>query len=137
VPPRVDLAAERALADVLAAASSASEVASAHDLSEGGLAQALAESCLRHDVGVTVTPAADLDAFVWLFSESAARAVVAVRAGSETAFVARCADAGVPAARIGHTTGSADLTVEGEFSIPLAELRAAWSETLPAAFGHS
>src|SRR5690349_1218805 len=48
-PPRVDLAAERALSELLVEATGV--LSSAHDLSEGGLAQALVESCLRHDVG--------------------------------------------------------------------------------------
>jgi phosphoribosylformylglycinamidine synthase subunit PurL len=138
LPPRPDLAAERALATALAGASQAREISSAHDLSDGGLAQALAESALRHGVGVTVTPPPGLETFVWLFSESAARAIVAVQPGSERAFEARCATADVPLSRIGETTArgaGAALIVDGEFSIPLAELRAAWSATLPAVFG--
>ncbi|HSS67947.1 MAG TPA: phosphoribosylformylglycinamidine synthase subunit PurL [Nocardioidaceae bacterium] len=134
-PPRVDLRAERALATVLIESSRVDEIASAHDLSEGGLAQGLAESCLRHGVGATVSPAADLDAFVWLFSESAARAIVAAPAGRDSGFEARCAEAGVPVSRIGVTTTGDELSVDGEFSIPLAELRTAWSATLPAVFG--
>jgi phosphoribosylformylglycinamidine synthase len=135
LPPRVDLTAEKALAEVLIGASAAGEIAAAHDLSEGGLAQALAESCLRHDVGVAVSLPAELDPFVWLFSESAARAVVAVVPGSEDAFEARCQAADVPVARIGDTTGSGELRIDGEFAVSLAELREAWSATLPAAFG--
>ena len=47
LPPAVDLAAERALARLLADAACDAVVTSAHDLSDGGLAQALAEACLR------------------------------------------------------------------------------------------
>jgi phosphoribosylformylglycinamidine synthase len=138
LPPRPDLAAERALATALAGASQAGEISSAHDLSDGGLAQALAESALRNGVGVTVAPPPGLETFVWLFSESAARAIVAVQPGSEPDFEARCIAADVPLSPIGETTASGDsaaLVVDGEFSIPLAELRAAWSATLPAVFG--
>ena len=74
VPPTVDLAAERALAELLIAA--VGTITSAHDLSDGGLAQALAESALRNGIGATV--ALPGDAFVGLFSESAARAIVTV-----------------------------------------------------------
>jgi phosphoribosylformylglycinamidine synthase subunit PurL len=135
LPPRADLDAERALADVLVGASRAGEVASAHDLSEGGLAQALAEACLRNGIGASVRSVAGVDAFGWLFSESAARALVAVSADQQDAFEKRCAAAGVPAASIGETTSVAELSVEGEFAIPLGELRAAWSAALPAVFG--
>ena len=54
-PPAVDLAAERHLAALIAAAAAAGVLASAHDLSEGGLAVALAESCLRGGVGCRVS----------------------------------------------------------------------------------
>jgi phosphoribosylformylglycinamidine synthase subunit PurL len=134
LPPRVDLAAERALAHLLVDASRDGLVESAHDLSDGGLAQALVECCLRHDVGARVEPAGD--PFVALFSESAARAVVAVPAAQEARFTELCDARGVPRARIGVTAGrgpGAALEVEGRFAVPLAEIRAAWSATLPAA----
>ena len=50
-PPRVDLAAEQALAGLLADAAAAGVLVAAHDLSDGGLAQALTESCLRGGLG--------------------------------------------------------------------------------------
>ncbi len=91
----MDLAAERALAGVLTAAAADGLLEAAHDLSEGGLAIALAECCLDQGLGCQVTLPGDL--FTQLFSESAARAVVAVRPGSEQAFAALAARHGVPA----------------------------------------
>src|SRR5215210_3097173 len=73
-PPAVDLPAERALADVLVALAHEGAIGSAHDLADGGLAQALAESALRYGTGAVLR--LDGDPFVALFSESAARAVV-------------------------------------------------------------
>ena len=55
LPPRLDLAAEQALAALLQDASRDGVVTSAHDLSDGGLAQALAESTFARDIGVTVS----------------------------------------------------------------------------------
>ncbi|MBA2774210.1 MAG: phosphoribosylformylglycinamidine synthase subunit PurL, partial [Nocardioidaceae bacterium] len=136
LPPRVDFAAERALADVLVTASGDGRVSAAHDLSDGGLAQALVECCLRRGVGARVHLPGDLDPFVALFSESTARAVVAVPAGGEDELAALCAAAGLACAAIGVTVGrgtDAALEVEGQFLLPLTELRAAWSATLPAA----
>ena len=78
-PPAPDLDAERRLAALLVAAAAAGLLSAAHDLSDGGLAVALAESCLRGGVGCTVRLPGD--PFTALFSESAGRAVVAVRAG--------------------------------------------------------
>jgi phosphoribosylformylglycinamidine synthase II len=138
LPPRVDLAAEKELADILVNASRDGLVDAAHDLSDGGLAQALVESCLRHDVGARVWLPDDLDPFVALFSESAGRAIVAVPRSEEVRFTDMCAARGFPHARIGVTDGSgpdAVLDVQDRFSVRLADVRAAWSGTLPAALG--
>ena len=88
-PPAVDFGAELALAEVLVAAGNRGLLASAHDLSDGGLAVALAESCLAGGIGLSVTLPGD--PFVALFSESAARAVVEVRPGAEAEFGLLCA----------------------------------------------
>jgi phosphoribosylformylglycinamidine synthase subunit PurL len=133
MPPTVDLAAERELADILVNASRDGLVDAAHDLSEGGLAQALVESTLRHGVGCRVWLPDDLDPFVALFSESAGRAVVAVPRSEEVRFTDMCSARRFPHARIGVVTGDA-IDVQDQFTLPLAELRAAWSATLPALF---
>ena len=121
-PPAVDLDAERALADG-ARRRRRGLLDAAHDLSDGGLALALAECCLAGGHGAsrwscrrTRSPA--------LFSESAARAVVAVRPGAEAEFAALCQQHGVPATVLGQT-GGASLEVTGSFSIGLDELAAA------------
>ena len=132
LPPVVDLAAEQALATLMVGAARDGSVTSAHDLSEGGLAQALAESVLRHGVGALVT--LDGDAFVALFSESSARAVVTVTDEQRAAFESACASYDVPVRAIGVTGGTA-LDVEGVFAVDVADLRTVWTATLPAALG--
>ena len=131
-PPAVDLDAERALAAVLADGAARGLLAAAHDLSDGGLALALAECCLAGGQGCRVRLPGE--AFTGLFAESAARAVVAVRPEAEAGFAALCAGHGVPAAGLG-VTGGPDLEVTGCFTIPLAELAAAHRATLPGLFG--
>lgn len=133
LPPRVDLAAERALSEVLVG--SAPLLTSAHDVSDGGLAQTLVESALRHHVGCQVDLAGVHDeTFVALFAESAARAVVTVAPEDEQAFVTAAAEAGVPVTAIG-TTGGDTVSVAGAFDVPLDELHRAWVSTLPLALG--
>ncbi|HQR25866.1 MAG TPA: phosphoribosylformylglycinamidine synthase subunit PurL [Nocardioides sp.] len=129
-PPVVDLVDERNLARLLVDASRAGVLLSAHDLSEGGLAQALSESCLAGGIGVSVR--LEGDPFVGLFSESAHRAIVTVREQHVDSLLAMAASLGVPAGVIGRTGGD-QLIVEDRFGIPLEELRAAWSGTLPSA----
>ena len=105
LPPKVDLRAERALSELLVAATGV--LSSAHDVSDGGIAQTLAESCLRHGVGVRVDLAevADGDAFVALFAESAARVVVSVAPEDEERMFELAAEHGVPITSLGETRG--------------------------------
>jgi phosphoribosylformylglycinamidine synthase len=131
-PPSPDLEAERRLAALLAAAAAAGLLSAAHDLSDGGLAVALAESCLRGGTGCEVRLPGD--PFTWLFSESPARCVVAVRAGAEAAFGRLLAGHAVPGETIGAVGGDR-LAVAGCFAVSLAELAAAHTQTLPALFG--
>ena len=131
-PPAVHLDAERRLADLITEAAREGLLSSAHDLSDGGLAIALAESCLRGARGARITVPGD--PFTALFSESAARAVISVTPGREPEFEALRAKNEVPATVLG-TTGGNTLTVEATFEVPLDELRRVWEGTLPALFG--
>jgi phosphoribosylformylglycinamidine synthase subunit PurL len=135
-PPAVDLEAERRLAAVLEQSARRGLLEAAHDLSDGGLAIALAESCLDGGQGCSVTLGGGQpgEAFPLLFGESGARAVVAVRPGAEAEFAALCKHGEVPAATLG-TTGGSNLEVAGSFVIPLDELASAHRATLPALFG--
>jgi phosphoribosylformylglycinamidine synthase len=132
LPPAVDLAAEQRLATLIEAAAAAGILASAHDLSNGGLAIALAESCLHGNRGCDVTLPGD--SFTDLFSESSARAVVSVAPGRESDFATLAAQHDVPARTLGAVAGDA-LQVADAFVIPVTEMREAWSATLPAIFG--
>jgi phosphoribosylformylglycinamidine synthase subunit PurL len=130
-PPAPDFDSERKLAALIGSAAAAGLLASAHDLSDGGLGVALAESCLRGGRGCTVSLPGD--AFTDLFSESAARAVVSVQPGREKDFAALCTEHDVPATVLG-TTGGDSLAVEGSFEVSLDELARVWEGTLPALF---
>ena len=130
LPPQVDLPAERALSELLVAATGV--LSSAHDVSDGGLAQTLAESCLRHGVGAEVALGEVGDPFVALFSESVARAVVTVHPEDEERLFELAAELGVPITSLGRTTGTT-LAVGDVLEVPVEELRTAWSRTLPAA----
>jgi phosphoribosylformylglycinamidine synthase II len=132
LPPAVDLQAERALADVLVTAAARGLLSAAHDLSDGGLGVALAESCLSGGTGCSVTLSGDPATF--LFSETAGRAVVAVRAEAGAEFARLCADSAVPATVLGQTGGT-ELEFTGLFSVPLGELAGVHRRALPALFG--
>jgi phosphoribosylformylglycinamidine synthase subunit PurL len=131
-PPAADLEAEQRLARLTAVAAAEGVLASAHDISDGGLGIALAEACMHGGRGCAV--ALPGDPFASLFSESSARAVISVTPGREADFAALAESHGVPATTLGRTGGDA-LTVEDAFTIPVTELTEAWTAALPAIFG--
>ncbi|HET9875122.1 MAG TPA: phosphoribosylformylglycinamidine synthase subunit PurL, partial [Mycobacterium sp.] len=140
LPPEVDLDRERLLADVLCAASRDGLVSAAHDLSEGGLAQAVVESALAGETGCRIVVPegfeSDTGPFTFLFSESAGRVLVAVPRTEESRFRAMCEARGLPATRIGVVDqGSDAVEVQGLFSVSLAELRSTYEGVLPGLFG--
>jgi phosphoribosylformylglycinamidine synthase subunit PurL len=134
-PPAVDLAHEKALAEVLIRGSRRGLLASAHDLAEGGLAQALVESALRHGLGAHITLPAEADAFVWLFSESAGRVLVSVKEGTGRDLASLCRINGVKLTRLGVVKSEEDASLEvvDQFTLPLERIREAWRDTIPAA----
>ncbi len=136
-PPQVDLAGEQRLGAVIREAAERGIIAAAHDISDGGLAQTLVESCLRGGVGAAVKLPEGLDPAVALFSESAARAVVCVPSSNEKDFASLCAAAGQTATVIGAVVpGSDELAFDGLMALTLGELREALSGTLAGRFGH-
>lgn len=136
LPPKVDLAREKLLADVLTAASRDGLVSAAHDLSEGGLIQAVVESALRGETGCRIVLPEDCDPFVMLFSESAGRVLVAVPRTEESRFRAMCEARGLPATRIGVVDAASDaVEVQGQFTVTLEDLRNTSEGVLPGLFG--
>ncbi|EYT65036.1 phosphoribosylglycinamide synthetase [Dietzia sp. UCD-THP] len=136
MPPSVDLPWEATLARILATCSKDGLITGAHDLSEGGLAQALVESALAGECGLRVVLPADADAFVWLFSESAGRVIVSVPRGEEIRFQQMLTAQDIPHTRIAVTDPDSEtFEVQGQFTLTTAELRAAHEGTLPTLFG--
>ncbi|MGN7157669.1 phosphoribosylformylglycinamidine synthase subunit PurL [Dietzia cercidiphylli] len=136
MPPTVDLRWEATLARILATCSKDGLITGAHDLSEGGLAQALVESALAGECGLRVVLPADADPFVWLFSESAGRVIVSVPRGEEVRFQQMLTAQDIPHTRIAVTDpDSGTFEVQGQFTLTTDELRAAHEGTLPALFG--
>jgi phosphoribosylformylglycinamidine synthase len=136
MPPVVDLAREKVLAQVLAAGSRDGLISAAHDLSEGGLIQAIVESALAGETGCRIVLPEGVDPFVFLFSESSGRALVAIPRTEESRFKSMCEARDLPAARIGVSDPeSKSVEVQGLFEVSLAELRATSEAVLPRLFG--
>lgn len=110
---------------------------SAHDISEGGLAFALAESCFKMPVGLEVGVQTELRPDYFLFSESPSRIVVSVQNGREREFLQAVQP--VPAARLGQIKGKDwHIRVNGQLliSAPIKDILQAWSSYLEEVFRH-
>ncbi|NLZ92605.1 MAG: phosphoribosylformylglycinamidine synthase subunit PurL [Firmicutes bacterium] len=136
-PPALDLEKEKALHKVVLAAIKQGLVKSAHDLSEGGLAVALAECCFTNEIGAAIslsTQGLRLDSL--LFGETQSRVLVSVAPDKLSLFLELAAQNLVPAYKIGQTGGTnLQVTVDGaaQIKLPLSQLKKAWQEAIPCA----
>ncbi len=148
-PARVDLPTERRLQQLLAAAARARLLRSAHDLSEGGLAVALAEAAIggpyaARGVGAAVDLAnygGSLADEALLFGEDGARVVVSCSPTAASELIALAAEHGVPAAQVG-TVGSPGGALElrtgaGLFSWVIDDLRRVYYDAIPRRMAHA
>jgi phosphoribosylformylglycinamidine synthase len=136
-PPRLDLAAEKSLVNCLVALASEALVASAHDVSDGGLAVTLAESGFVSEglaAQVDLPTAAPFE--VELFSERGARAVVSARPDFVSRIAEIAAQYAVGARRIGKVTvGEFRIQLNGQMAIrgSSESLRQVWKEAIQQA----
>ncbi|MBM5803164.1 MAG: phosphoribosylformylglycinamidine synthase II, partial [Cyanobacteria bacterium K_DeepCast_35m_m2_155] len=109
-PPLIDLDLEKSVQAALRQAIAAGFVASAHDLSDGGLAVAAAESCMASGLGAALQlPASGVRFDRLLFAEGGGRIVVSVPAEHDQAW--RALLGSVPAQPIGVVTSSPELLI--------------------------
>jgi phosphoribosylformylglycinamidine synthase len=139
-PPLVDLAAEQKLADLLHFGNEQNIISSAHDLADGGLAQAIVEGVLRFGVGARVwlgeiMERDGVDAATALFSESTGRVIVSVPREDDVKFQGLCEGRGYPVLRIGVTDSEDTLEIQDVFTATLDELRTAHRSPLTDRFG--
>ncbi len=134
-PPAIDLAAEKRLIDCLVALASEGSVQSAHDISEGGIAVTLAESCFAAaGLGAQVSLAEDASAEFALFGERGARCVVSVSPTKLPAVLETARQYGVVAREIGKVHLGSALRIEYKGSAviesPVDSLRGIWANSL-------
>ncbi len=148
-PPKVDLDAERRLQRLLVAAARGHLLRSAHDISEGGLAVALAEAAMQGPYAANGFGAAvDLTGYApgvseigLLYGEDGARAVASAAPEQVERLLALAKEHGVPAARVGtvgQLDGKLELRVGARvFSWGIPELRPIYFEAIPRRMAHA
>jgi phosphoribosylformylglycinamidine synthase subunit PurL len=140
-PPALDLAKEKAVQETVRRAVREGLLASAHDCSDGGLAVALAESCMMHPVpsdgskpswiGAAVRVPFPVRKDFALFGEDASRIVVSVPPASAPRLEALAKACGAPLIRLGAVGGDM-LEIQGALSVPVTELGRSWRDGIPA-----
>lgn len=94
------------------------------------------ESALAGETGCRVIIPEGADPFVFLFSESSGRVLVAVPRTEESRFRSMCEARGLPVTRVGVVDqGSDSVEVQDQFSVALSELRSTSEGVLPRLFG--
>jgi phosphoribosylformylglycinamidine (FGAM) synthase-like enzyme len=127
-PPPVDLTAERRNGEFVSSLIRASQVSAVHDLSDGGLAVALAEMALAGGIGATVVAEGAEHAF--FFGEDQGRYVLTCTPATTAAIEAEAERLAVPLIRIGSTGGD-ELKLSAATPVALAALRQAYESWLP------
>ena len=133
-PPQIDLAKEKAVQSTVLKAIREGLVKSAHDLSEGGLAVALAESCIDGDLGAEIQMDTELRPDFALFSETQSRILLSVAPDHVEKVKALASVAGVSVAELGKVTGKnlvIRLNNSEIINQPLSTLKAAWKDAIP------
>jgi phosphoribosylformylglycinamidine synthase len=136
MPPEVDLAAEKVLAEILVAGSRDGMLTAAHDVADGGVGLALAEMAMRAGTGARTWVPDGIDAFTFLFSESAARALVVVPRSEELRFTEMCGARRFPCERIGVVDSGLGpvLQVGDHFTVNIEEMAQRSAGVLPSHF---
>lgn len=129
-PPPVDLSVERRNGEFVRSLITAGRLTACHDLSDGGLAVALAEMAMAKGIGGSISTLPAGPAHAVLFGEDQGRYLLSLPADAAEAVVAEANAAGVPAEIIGKTGGS-ELALPGEAAVSIAALRKTHESWLP------
>lgn len=106
-------------------------VASAHDLSEGGLAVVAAETVFKTELGLNADfRALDKKQF---FSETPGRMLVSVAPENVAAFEEIMQDDAMPAGEVVATQWLEVHLADAELNLPVAQMQKLWEEALPCA----
>ncbi|HET9729540.1 MAG TPA: AIR synthase-related protein, partial [Acidimicrobiia bacterium] len=135
-PPAADLERARALHDVVAELVAESAVQGVHDVSDGGLAIAIAEMAINGGVGARVElPFPDCSLAEAMFAEPASVVVLSVERERSAEVCGRAAAVGVPARVIGRARGDR-LVFVGACDVALTDAAHAWRDALPTLMAH-
>jgi phosphoribosylformylglycinamidine (FGAM) synthase-like enzyme len=130
-PPELDLEQEKALIDTLVSLAGDGLITAAHDCSEGGLGVTLAEMAIAGNLGARIDPTAPGPVpYIWMFSESASRVVVACSEADLDRVLDAAESRDLPADIIGIVGGDS-VTIGIHLDLPVSALAERFESALP------
>jgi phosphoribosylformylglycinamidine synthase len=129
-PPPVDLDAEVENGNFVRNMIEQRRIEACHDLSDGGLLVAIAEMLMPKEIGAQIEFPVGVNPIGYAFGEDQARYLLAVAPEHAQAVMAEAEKAGIPCTELGKTGGT-ELTIEGQASLSIAELKKLNEDWLP------
>jgi phosphoribosylformylglycinamidine synthase len=130
--PRVDLDNHKNTIELLLELINNGLINSAQDISDGGLAVALAECCFRNDIGASIKLDSDLRADSLLFGESQSRVIISAKSDNLKEIKAMAKKFDITINKIG-TTGGCDLKINDVIELPISTLKYNYESAIPSA----
>lgn len=128
-PPYFNLEEEYAVQQAVMKAIKGRLIASAHDVSDGGLFICLAEAGMQQELGFDISSDEDIRKDAFLFGEAQGRIVVTVRPGKEDAFIESMLQSEVEFVKLGEVT-EGEMIVDGESFGTIAEAKDAYENSI-------
>lgn len=133
-PPHIDLNKEKRVQHVVLKSIREGFVQSAHDLSEGGLAVTLAESCISGTIGAEINLDSDLRPEAYLFGESQSRILLSVKSKDVEKVKTIAQEIGVTCQEIGKV-GSSKLSItyndKQAIMLSVDDMKKTWKDVIP------
>jgi len=127
-PPTPNFDNEILLANIMQEGASKDLISASHDVTDGGIGVALAEMAIRSNIGIKFSNPTKSDNFMFLFSESAGRAIVAINDENKEEFIKLVNKINYPIYEIGQTDNT-NFIFEGVFDIELSKLNESFTQT--------
>ena len=128
--PRVDLGAEKRNGDFVRAEIRAGRARKVHDVSEAGIAGAVADMAMAAGIGAKLAHTGDPPLHAWLFGEDQARYLIAADEATAEIIRQNALEAGVPV-EVAGIAGGTEITVNGGHGLDVARLKRANAAWLP------
>lgn len=137
-PPKLDMDVEKRVQAFVREAISLGLVQSAHDISDGGLAVALAECCIAGGCGAGLTTSWHGSTAASLFGEVTSQLIVSIHEEHDMQILALAKAHALGVSAVGFVSGSEMRITTDDvdvISLPIAEMRSAYEGAIPRAMG--